>query len=174
MGLISGIFLGQAKNIESNMVSRPDKEYFQKRAFPEQRDTNKAARSQRESSQNKASLKSFTNISSPDFKDVEASFLIKLGVYSSERARDIVRRINLLPELRGKGLKVYPCKDIKRPPAFSPKQLAFTARVPGMPQQENVLLGCFASEAFATSLLAKSLNTNISELQNAKLFQITE
>ena len=174
LGLVSGIFLGQAKNIEKNIISRPDNRYFSRQEIPEKDNKNKTEieHSRRFQNRAKKEIKSFTNISSA--KSKEASFLIKVGVYPSKKAQNLVKRINLLPEFSKGGVRAHRCKDIKRLLPFSPEQPGFAIPVPGMPQQENVLLGCFASKSLAKSLLTKILYAKMPEVQEAQLFQITD
>ena len=171
LGLIAGVFLAKAKNIEGNIISRPDETHFHGKDPRNGLETIPSPRAP-ESPQNRIKPSSFTNVSSPELG--EAPFLIKLGVYPASKAQEVVRRLNLSTELLQQKGKAHRCKNIKRRAPFSLKQFSFAVPVPGMPQKENVLLGCFMNKNSAMTFLAKLINTSIPETQNAQLFQIAE
>ena len=171
LGLIAGIFLAKAQNIEKNIISRPDETYFRNESS-RSRSADKSRIRSSEYPKNRARSSSFTNVPVPVPK--EAPFLIKIGVYPSGKAQNLVRRLNLSEKFTQQEGQVFKCKNIKRVTPFSARQFSFAVPVPGMPQQENVLLGCFMNKSSAMTFLAKVLNTSIPETQAAQLFQIAE
>ena len=75
LGVIAGVFLAKAKDIEKNIISRPDDTYFHSRNSRNQ-DKQEGLRNRASKNlQNRTSPSSFTNVSSPSLK--EAPFLIK-------------------------------------------------------------------------------------------------
>ena len=179
LGITAGFFLRKAKMAEENLISYPDdmrSEYStnsQKQAKPKVSPVAKSFTNAASSTAKNTILHHERPIQKPQL----ARFLIKIGVYSKVKAEELVRQFNQLPGLQS--ITAKPCQDIARNLPLN--RLAFQVPVPSAQSSsgkekalENVMLGCFANEHYAVSLLRRLWNSNIPEVRSAKLYEIKD
>ena len=171
-GILGGVFLTKQKDIENNLITRPDNTYYNKKSIVPSNE--KPNYSNTDNNDNKGS-QGFKNIA---ITNQEGRFLIKIGTYPMAKAQEITKWLEQLSVFQTSNVSnnndsnAYKCKAIERPKLS--KNLIFRLPVPKVPQQINVLVGCFLKEEIALKALKKVLETKIVEIQNAQLFHITE
>ncbi len=186
IGAILGIFIGKAKVIEDGLISHPDNDR------PEYNNVHLKNKASNTLVNSRLTLKDSSprpiinkqdevdSVENNNFSNVptlqkskemiEGTFIIKLGVYPSYKAKELSDFINSKEEF--KSLKVYSCKNIKKNTLTD--QIAFRVNVPQDPSEENLLLGCFLEKNIATRVLNKILSKKIDEKQDPKLYEIND
>ena len=98
------------------------------------------------------------------------NYVIKLGVFPSYKAKELIDLINTKKEL--KAFKAYNCKNIKKNVINS--ELAFRINVPQDPNEENLLLGCFADRETGKKLINYILAKKLDPNQSPRLYEISD
>ena len=91
-------------------------------------------------------------------------------MFPSYKAKELIDLINTKTEL--KAFKAYNCKNIKKNVINS--ELAFRINVPQDPNEENLLLGCFADKETGKKLINYILAKKLDPNQSPRLYEISD
>ena len=151
-GLYSGIKIGQVKSFEQSLVKYPD---GQKPAT-------------QDSGEKPQSLNSFAN-RPQQAETKEGNFIIKVGTFSEERARELQGILETRPEIQK--LRTLKCQSVSSEGALH--QSIFRTEVKDA-RLQNLFFGCFSTVDTAGEALEALSNLNIAGTGSARVFEIDE
>ena len=185
LGVVAGLQLNRFKHIEQTLVKYPDSEpgkedgelRFANRGLvssdSESVDGGDAssvapvedgAASNGDSADNTTHGSAETGRGAPEI----GSYIIKVGTFPDSRAIQISQKI----EANAKIMQVRPvgCRNITE--SVPDRKLTFRTRVKGHTDMQNLLLGCFATEAEGMRVVAELKKSSIDGLASARLYEI--
>ncbi len=149
-GLYSGIKIGQFKSFEQSLVKYPD---------GKSTDQPDAPKSQQ-------SLNSFAN-RPQESAAKEGFFIIKVGTFSEDRARELQGILESRPEIQD--LRTLKCKSVSSDGALH--QSIFRTEVQDA-RLQNLFFGCFSTVDTAGEALEELSKLNIAGTGSARVFEI--
>ncbi|MBU42834.1 MAG: hypothetical protein CMN76_06415 [Spirochaetaceae bacterium] len=150
-GLYSGIKIGQFKSFEQSLVKYPD---GQKSPDKEQ------------AKNEKDSLSSFAN-RPQESAEKEGNFIIKVGTFSEDRARELQGILESRPEIQK--LLTLKCQSVSSSGALH--QSIFRTEVKDA-RLQNLFFGCFSTVDTAGEALEELSKLNIAGTGSARVFEI--
>lgn len=153
-GLYSGIKIGQFKSFEQSLVKYPDG----KPADAEDSGKNES----------EAQLNSFAN-RPQETATKEGNFIIKVGTFSEERARELQGILESRSEIQE--LRTLKCRSVSSEGALH--QSIFRTEVKDA-RLQNLFFGCFSTVDTAGEALEALSNLNIAGTGSARVFEIDE
>ncbi|MCB1303658.1 MAG: hypothetical protein KDK37_05255 [Leptospiraceae bacterium] len=152
-GLFAGLKLGQFRNFEQSLVKYPDGQSEMSNSSPSQKPDSET-------------LSSFANRPSESTAQ-EGSFIIKVGTFSEDRARELQGILESRPEMQK--LRTLKCKSVSSSGALH--QSIFRTEVKDA-RLQNLFFGCFSTVDTAGVALESLTNLNIAGTGSARVFEI--
>lgn len=148
-GLYSGIKIGQFKSFEQSLVK-----------YPEEKPAGETAEKSQQS------LNSFANRPTQT-TEKEGFFIIKVGTFSEDRARELQGILESRPEMQK--LRTLKCKSVSSDGALH--QSIFRTEVQDA-RLQNLFFGCFSTVDTAGEALEELSKLNIAGTGSARVFEI--
>ncbi len=167
LGIFAGIQLNRVRHIEENLIKYPDEE---KQVFKS--GSKSSGKSGVDTAASQQSQTHFSNIGSsanPSFPSgEEGSFIIKIGVFDSDKAESVTSRLNNLTEVAQ--TEPHKCRKINE--SVPDRYLSFRTLARNTSGKHNVMVGCFVDLESARDVLNVILDSRISGTAGARIYQI--